>query len=82
MSEVCRDCQVFVDEIGRVGRVRVDAANFCRRDDDCIRLISFEEIEDFSLGGEIEIGAGGCKGFDVQRGSAADKCGANHTAVA
>lgn len=36
-DEVGGDGEVFVNEIRRVGGVRVDAADFCRGDDDRVR---------------------------------------------
>ena len=58
-DEVRRDGEVLVNEIRRVGGVRVDAADFGRGDDDDVRFSGGEEIENRALVAEIELVAGG-----------------------
>ena len=46
LDQVGGDCEILVNEVGRIGRVRMDSANLRCRDDHGVRGVPFEEIED------------------------------------
>lgn len=57
-DDVGLDLEIDSDEISRVGVVGVDAANFCRGEDDIVGFLGGEEGVDGGLDGEIEVGMG------------------------
>ena len=82
-DEVGGDGEVFVDEVRRIGGVRMDAADLGGGDDDDVRFFRGEEIEDRVLVAEVEFGAGGGEeSIAAAFGGFADEGGADHAAVA
>ena len=60
MDDVVLDGEVFVDEVGAVGVVGVNAADFCGGHEDVVGFLGFEEVEGGTLVQEIQLlmGAG------------------------
>lgn len=81
-DDVGLDLEVDGDEIGRVGLVRVDAADLRGGEDDEPGLVRGEEGVDGGLGGEIELGVGAEEEVGVaEGGEPADDGGADEAAV-
>lgn len=83
MDDVVLDSEVFVNEVGAVGVVGVNAADFCGGHEDVVGFLGFEEVEYGALIKKVELLP--CAGDEVgiaARLQAAHDGGADHAAVA